>query len=83
MKEKLSDISNDHRGTCNKFKEEGRYTLGKYIAIHGTAAALRKIKKSHSHYRITESTVRTMRDKYHQIVKLSPITENFTSLRYC
>ena len=53
MKEKLSDISSDHRGTYNKFKDEERYAIRKYAAIHGTDAALRLFKKLHPHYRLT------------------------------
>ena len=58
VKEKLSDIiSNDHCGTYTNYKYEECYAIGKYVAIHGTAAALRKFKKLYSHYRLTESSV--------------------------
>ena len=69
VKEKLSSVNNDRRCKYNKFKDEDRYMIGKYAAIHGTAAALRKFKKSFSHYRLTESTVRAMREKYHRVLK--------------
>ena len=81
MKEKLSDISTDHHGTINKLKDEDRYAIEKYAAIHGTIAALRKFKKSHLHYRLTESSVRTMRDRYRRIVKSSPTTMTITLLK--
>ena len=68
VKEKLSTV-NDKRCKYNKFKDEDRFTIGKYAAIHGTAAALRKFKNTFLHYRLTESTIRTMRTKYHRIVK--------------
>ena len=50
--------------------------MGKCTAIHGAAACLRKLKNLFPHYRLTESRVRGMREKYHQIVKFpssSPI----------
>ena len=80
-KEKLSDISTDHRGTYNKFKDEDRCAIGKYAAIHGTAAALEKFNKLHPHYRLTESLFKTMRDKYRRIVKSSPTANTITSLK--
>ena len=83
VKEKLSSVNNDRNCKYNKFKDEDRYTIGKY-AIHGTAAALRTFKKSFSHYRLTESTVRAMREKYHRVLKSqsssSPI-KKLTSLK--
>ena len=84
VKEKLSSATKDKRCKYNKFKDEDRYTIGKYAPIHGTVAALRKFKKLFPHYRLTESTVRAMREKYHRIVKSpsssSPI-KNITSLK--
>ena len=68
VKEKPSRVTKDKRCKYNTFKDEDRYTIAKYAAIHGTAAALRKFKKLFSHYRLTESTVRAMREKYHRIV---------------
>ena len=72
VKEKLSGVTKDKRCKYNKFKDEDRYTIGRYVAIHGTAAALRKFKKLFPHYRLTESTVRTMRERYHRISKSLP-----------
>ena len=82
VKEKLFGVTKDKRCKYNKFKDEDRYTIGKHPAIHGTAAALRKFKKLFPHYRLTESTVRAMREKYHRIVKSPslPIKKN-TSLK--
>ena len=34
VEKKLSDNSTDHRGTYDKFKDEYRYAIGKYPAIH-------------------------------------------------
>ena len=69
VKEKLSGVvTKDKRCKCNKFKDEDCYVIGKYVAIHGTAAALRKFKKLFLH-RLTESTVRAIREIYHRVVK--------------
>lgn len=83
VKEKLSDVTKDKRCKYNKFKDEDRFTIGKYAAIHGTAAALRKFKKSFQHYRLTESTIRSMREKYHRIAKSSSSSQikKLTSLK--
>ena len=67
VKEKLSTV-NDKRCKYNNFKDEDRFTIGKYAPIHGTAAALKKIKNTFPHYRLTESPIRTMRTKYHRII---------------
>ena len=53
--------------------------IGKYAAIHGTAAALRKFKKLFPHYRHTESTVRAMLEKYHRIVKFPSSSSSSSS----
>ena len=53
-KEKLSVVTKDKRCKYNKFKDEKHYTIGKYATIHGTAAALQKLKKLFPHYRLTE-----------------------------
>ena len=78
VKEKISNITNN-RGTYNKFKDKDRYEIGKYAAIHGTAATLKKFKKTHPNYRLTESTVRTMHD-YRRVIKSSSTTKKITSL---
>ena len=58
VKEKLPGVTKDKRCKYNKFEDEDRYTMGKYTAIHGAAASLRKLKKLFPHYRLTESRVR-------------------------
>ena len=75
------DNSTDYCGTCNKFHEKDHYAVGKYAGIHGTVAALRKFKRSHPHYRLTENSVRPMCDKYRRTVKSSPATKTITSLK--
>ena len=69
VKEKLTGVTKDERCKYNNFKDEDRYTIEKYAAIHGTDAALQKLKKLFPHYRLAESTVRAAREKYHRIVK--------------
>ena len=61
---KLPGVTKDNCCKYNKFKDEDHDTTGKYAAIYGTAAALRKSKKLYPHYRLTESTVKAMREKY-------------------
>ena len=82
IKEKLSGVTKDRHRKYNKFKDEDHYTIGKYAAIYGTAAVLRKSKKLYPHYRLTESTVKAMREKYRIVNTLlsSPI-KKFTSLK--
>ena len=69
VKKRLSGVTKDKHCKYNKFKDEDHYTIRKNATIHGTAAALQKFKKLFPHYRLTGSTVRAMREKYHQIVK--------------
>lgn len=45
VKEKLPGVAKDKCCKYNKFKDEDRSTIGKYAAIHGTAAALQKFKR--------------------------------------
>ena len=45
MKDKLSDLSANNRGTFNKFKGEERYVIEKYAVIHWTIATLRNLKR--------------------------------------
>ena len=79
VKEKLSGFTKDKCCKYNKFKDQDRYTIGKYATIHRTAAALRKFKKLSPNYRLTESTVRAMREKYHRIVKFSSSSSSSSS----
>ena len=54
-----------------RFTDNERYVLGKYTAIHGPVAAVKQCKKSHSHLEFWESTVRSLRKKYHEKFELS------------
>ena len=42
---------------------------GKYCSIHGATAAIRKIKKSHPHTKLLESTARSLQKKYEELLK--------------
>ena len=46
------------------FSPAERFEIGKYTAIHGAAAAIRKFKRSHPHLSLIESTARSFRAKY-------------------
>jgi len=47
-----------------KFTENERFLIGKYAAIHGPTAAVRKFKKTHPHLDFGESQARALRKKY-------------------
>ena len=79
VKEKLSGVTKDERCNYNNFKDGDRYTIGKYAAIQGTAAALRKFKKLLSHYRLHESSVRAKRENYYRIVKSASLSSSSSS----
>ena len=79
VKEKLSGVTKDERCNYNNFKDGDRYTIGKYAAIQGTAAALRKFKKLLSHYRLHESSVRAKRENYYRSVKSASLSSSSSS----
>ena len=51
------------------FTSEERFAIGKYASIHGPIAAVKKFAKTHPHLKLKESTARSFRAKYHQLVK--------------
>ena len=79
VKEKLSGVTKDECCNYNNFKDGDRYTIGKYAAIQGTAAALRKFKKLLSHYRLHESSVRAKRENYYRSVKSASLSSSSSS----
>ena len=81
VKEKLSGVTKDERCNYNNFKDGDRYTIGKYAAIQGTAAALRKFKKLLSHYRLHESSVRAKRENYYRIVKSASLSSSSSPIK--
>lgn len=64
----------------NSYSEEERSQIGQYAHDNSTAAALKKFKAKYD--RLTESTVRTWRDKYRESLKHGPKVGylNFTFL---
>ena len=54
----------------NSYTEEDRTTVGKYAHDHSTAAALKKFGPKYN--RLTESTVRTWRDKFRESLNDGP-----------
>ena len=55
----------------SRFTDSDRYPIGKYAAIYGATAAVKKFKKSHPHLKFGESTARSLRDKYCEMSKSS------------
>ena len=53
------------------FTDNERFLIGKYAAIHGPIAAVKKFKKSHPHLKFGENTARSLREKYHDKCKSS------------
>ena len=53
----------------SKYTELERYLIGKYAAVNGAAAAVRKFKKSHPHLKLGESMARHLWDKYRKEIK--------------
>ena len=47
-----------------KFTEKERFLIGKYAAINGPSAAVRKFRKSLSHLKFGESQAKALRKKY-------------------
>ena len=47
-----------------KFTEKERFLIGKYAAINGPGAAVRKFRKSIPHLKFAESQAKALRKKY-------------------
>ena len=52
------------RRVNTKFREKESFLIGKYTAISGPGAAVRKFRKSHPHLKFGESQARALRKKY-------------------
>ena len=66
MKKSLAETKQS-RGKYIKFSEEDCFTIGRYPAVHGPLAAVRKFKDQYPN--LNESSVRTFRDKYNKKLK--------------
>ena len=61
------------------FSDKERYQIGKYTSINGPTAAVKKFKKSHLHLKFGESTARSVRTKYKELLKKKK-AENFSKI---
>ena len=55
-----------------KFTEKERFLIGKYTAVNGPDAAVRKFRKPHPHLKFGESQPRALRKKYLDQEKKGP-----------
>ena len=62
-----SDKSVNRSPQYRKWIDKQRYTIGKYAAENGTANTLRKLKTEFPN--LSESTVRTFKERYYEEVK--------------
>ena len=60
------------RRVNTKFREKESFLIGKYTAISGPGAAVRKFRKSHPHLKFGESQARALRKKYVDQEKKGP-----------
>ena len=68
VRKSISD-ANHSRGHYQRFSDEDRFAIGKYAAVHGPMATVKKFKPKFPHF--IESTVGTSRDKYRNTLKRS------------
>ena len=64
----VQDITKKKRENI-KLTDKERYDIGKYSSIHGETAAVRKFKKSHPHLKLGESTARSFKKNYKELLK--------------
>ena len=65
----ISQTENKKKRKNIKFTDGERYLIGEYTAIHGPSATVKKFKKFHPHLTLGESTARSLRVKYHELLK--------------
>ena len=83
VKKSISE-ANQRRGRYIKYSDEDRCEIGKYAALHGPAAAVRKFKPKFCN--LNEGTTRTFRDQYQKTLKckktsMSPVKKPSTITR--
>ena len=76
----VQDITKKKRENI-KLTDKERYDIGKYSSIHGATAAVRKFKKSHPHLKLGESTARSLKKKYEELLKLKSEKTELTKLK--
>ena len=64
---KFTSEANHLRGHYQRFSDEDRLTIGKYAAVHGPMATIKKFKAKFPY--LKESTARTFRKKYPNTLK--------------
>ena len=62
----ISD-ANHSRSHYQRFLDGDQFVIGKYAAVHGPMATVKKFKPKFPH--LKESTIRTFRDKYQNTLK--------------
>ena len=76
----VQDITKKKRENI-KLTDKERYDIGKYSSIHGATAAVRKFKKSHPHLKLGESTARSLKKKYEELLKSKSEKTELTKLK--
>ena len=76
----VQDITKKKRENI-KLTDKERYDIGKHISIHGATAAVRKFKKSHPHLKLEESTARSLKKKYEELLKSKSEKTELTKLK--
>ena len=61
VRKSISDVNHQ------RFSDEDQFPIGKYAAVHGPMAIIKRFKPKFPH--LKESTVRTFRDKYRNTLK--------------
>ena len=61
------------------FSDKEHYQIRKYASIYGLTAAVKKFKKSHSHFKFGESITKNIRIKYEELLKKKK-AENFSKI---
>ena len=64
-----------------KLTDKERYDIGKSSSVHGATAAVRKFKKSYPHLKLGESTARSLKKKYEELLKSKSKKTELTKLK--
>ena len=54
----------------NTFSDKERYLIGKYASVHGPGVTVKKFRNSHPHLNFGESTARSLRAKYQELLRI-------------
>ena len=50
-------------------EEEEQHLIGKYTPVHGPSATVKEFRKTHPHLKFGESTARSIRAKYQELLE--------------